>query len=179
MLIEHAKSQLLLVDLQERLMPAMADTEPLAHNVEVLLQAARVLDVPVLASEQYPAGLGPTIAMLADQLVPGERLIKTEFSCYANPELRTRLDRAPSQIILAGIEAHVCVQQTAFELAAAGRRVFVVADAVSARSLESKAIALQRMAAAGIFVVTTEMVLFEWLRRADRPDFKPLSRLIR
>jgi nicotinamidase-related amidase len=179
MLIEHAKSQLLLVDLQERLMPAMAEGEPLVHKTTILLQAARALNVRVLASEQYPTGLGPTVAALASQLAPAEILTKTEFSCYANPGLRMRLDAAPRQVVLAGIEAHVCVLQTALDLIAAGRQVFVVADAVSARSLDSKSIALQRLAGQGVVVVTTEMVLFEWLRRADRAEFKQLSRLIR
>ena len=179
MLIEHAKSQLLLVDLQERLMPAMAGGEAVVRQISILLQAARQMSVPVLASEQYPAGLGATMTEIARQLSPGETLAKTEFSCYANPALRARLEAAPVQIILAGIEAHVCILQTAIDLVAAGRDVFIIADAVTSRSSDSKAVALQRLAGLGATVVTTEMVLFEWLRRADRPEFKPLSRLIR
>ncbi|HEX9448509.1 MAG TPA: isochorismatase family protein, partial [Dongiaceae bacterium] len=120
MLIEHAKSQLLLVDLQERLMPAMAGGEAVVRQISILLQAARQMSVPVLASEQYPAGLGATMTEIARQLSPGETLAKTEFSCYANPALRARLEAAPVQIVLAGIEAHVCILQTAVDLVAAG-----------------------------------------------------------
>jgi nicotinamidase-related amidase len=179
MLIEHAKSQLLLIDLQERLLPAMTDSAGISHRIGILLTAARQLGVPVLASEQYPAGLGATVSNVRGQLQTDEILTKTEFSCFANPALRERLRQKAGQIVIAGIEAHVCVLQTALDLAAAGRDVYVVADAVSSRSPDSKAIALQRLASKGVTVVTTEMVLFEWLRRADRPEFKPISQLIR
>jgi nicotinamidase-related amidase len=179
MLIEHARSLLLLVDMQEKLMPAMVEPDLLARRIGILLGAARALAVPVVASEQYPAGLGPTVADIAGSLCPGEVFEKTEFSCYANPGLRRRLEAGGDHIIIAGIETHVCVLQTALELLDAGRRVFVVGDAVSSRLSDSKTIALQRLVTNGAAVVTTEMVLFEWLRRADRPEFKPISRLIR
>lgn len=179
MLIEHARSLLLLVDLQEKLMPAMVGPANLGRQIGILLAAARELAVPVVTSEQYPAGLGPTVAEIGGKLHPDEVFAKTEFSCYANPTLRRRLEAGGDQVILAGIEAHVCVLQTALELVAAGRRVFVVGDAVSSRQADSKTIALQRLAGSGAMIVTTEMVVFEWLRRADRPEFKPVSRLIR
>lgn len=179
MLIEHAGSQLVLIDVQEKLLPAMADPGGVMRQISILLAAARVLKVPVTASEQYPAGLGPTVQEIGGQLQAGEIMPKTEFSCYANPELHSRLQAGPSQLVLAGIEAHVCVLQTALDLLEAGRRVFVAADAVSSRRPESKSVALQRLAAAGAVIVTAEMVLFEWLRRSDRPEFKMLSRLIR
>jgi nicotinamidase-related amidase len=179
MLIEHAKSQLLLIDVQEKLLPAMVDPAGITRQIGILLTAARQLVIPVLACEQYPAGLGPIIAEVAHFLRPDEVLAKTEFSCFANPALRQRLEAAPEQLILAGVEAHVCVLQSALDLAAAGRQVFVVTDAVSSRVSDSKSVALQRLAAAGVNLVTTEMVLFEWLRRSDQPSFKPLSRLMR
>ncbi|HVI89544.1 MAG TPA: hydrolase [Dongiaceae bacterium] len=179
MLIEHARSFLLLVDLQEKLMPAMVEPDWLGRQIGVLLAAARELAVPVVASEQYPTGLGPTVANIAGKLQQSEIFAKTEFSCYANPALRRRFEAAGDQVVVAGIEAHVCVLQTALDLRAAGRSVFVVADAVSSRRPESREIALQRLAANGVTLVTVEMVLFEWLRRADRPEFKPVSRLIR
>lgn len=179
MLIEHAKSQLLLVDLQERLLPVMADPAGISHRIGILLTAARQLGVPVLASEQYPAGLGATVSEIRSQLNADEILTKTEFSCCANPALGDRLQKGADQVVIAGIEAHVCVLQTALDLVAAGREVYVVADAVSARSPDSKAIALQRLVGKGATVVTTEMVLFEWLRRADRAEFKSISHLIR
>ncbi|HVJ32737.1 MAG TPA: hydrolase [Terriglobia bacterium] len=179
MLIEHAGSQLVLIDVQEKLLPAMADPGGVTRQIAILLAAARAMKVPVIASEQYPAGLGRTVQEIGGQLQPGEIVEKTEFSCYANPKLRLRLDTGPTQLVLAGVEAHVCVLQTALDLLDAGRRVFIVADATSSRRAESKSIALQRLAAAGAVIVTAEMVLFEWLRQSDRPEFKTLSRLIR
>lgn len=179
MLIEHAKSQLLLVDLQQRLVPAMIDPTGLIRRAGILLTAARELAVPVLVTEQYPAGLGPTVTEIAAALRPEEIFAKTEFSAYANPALRQALDQSPPLIVMAGIETHVCMLQTAIELRTAGRAVFLVTDATSARAAENKATALQRLASAGVHLVTTEMVLFEWLRRADRPEFKPVSQLIR
>lgn len=180
MLIDRPRCQLLLIDMQERLLPAMAEREAATESCATLLTAARQVGVPIVISEQYPKGLGRTLPKLADLAQANETLEKVEFSCFANPGLRTRLtgtDRV--QTVIAGIEAHVCVLQTALEMAADGRKVFVVADAVTSRRAESKAIALQRMAAAGVEVVTTEMVLFEWLRSADAPEFRTLSRMIR
>src|SRR5437899_7758196 len=113
MLIEHARSLLLLVDIQERLLPAMAAGEEMVRQSGILLQAARELQVPVVASEQYPAGLGPTVAPLKALLAPGEIYGKEEFSCLANARLRDRLVQSDHQTIIAGIEAHVCVLQTA------------------------------------------------------------------
>ena len=179
MLIEHAKSQFLLIDMQARLVPVMAESAGIMRQIDILLAAARHLSIPVLVSEQYPAGLGPTVPEIARHIHPGDILAKTEFSCFANAALRQRLEAAPDHLILAGIESHVCVLQSALDLVAVGRNVFVVADAVSSRRSDSKAVALQRLAAAGVTLVTTEMVLFEWLRRADRPEFKLLRRLIR
>ncbi|HVJ41393.1 MAG TPA: hydrolase [Dongiaceae bacterium] len=179
MLIEHARSQLVLIDVQEKLLPAMADPAAVTRQMGILLAAARAMKVPIIASEQYPAGLGPTVPEIAAQLQRDEIVTKTEFSCYANPALGSRLETGPGQLILAGIEAHVCVLQTALDLLKADRTVFIVADAISSRHPDSKTIALQRLAGAGAIIVTAEMVLFEWLRRSDRPEFKAVSRLIR
>lgn len=179
MLLQREKSQILMVDVQERLLPAMAEASLVAGNGARLLEAARLLAVPVLVSEQYPQGLGRTVPELA-QLAPSNAVHeKLEFSCHANPGLRNALSGPGRQTILFGIEAHVCVLQTALEMAAAQCDVTVVADAVSSRAEQSKAIALQRMQAAGVRLATTEMVLFEWLRQAGTPEFKAVSRLIR
>jgi nicotinamidase-related amidase len=179
-LIERAESQLLVVDMQERLVPAMAEPERLVAACGTLLQAAKALGVPVLASEQYPKGLGRTAADLAPLIGPADRREKVEFSCYANDGIKQSLTIAGRRhLVLAGIEAHVCVLQTALELVAADYRVFIVADAVGSRRAASREIALRRMADAGATLVTVEMVLFEWLRSAADPEFRTLSRLIR
>ena len=180
MLIERANSQLLVVDMQERLVPVMAERERVVTACGTLLQAANALAVPVLASEQYPKGLGRTVADLEPLIDPARRREKIEFSCYANAAIRASLaETGRKHVILAGIEAHVCVLQTALELAGTGYAVFVVADAIASRRAESREIALRRLASAGTTVVTVEMVLFEWLRSAADPEFRTLSRLIR
>jgi len=178
MLLERAKSLLLLVDMQERLVPAMADAADVTARCGILLSAANALGVPVLASEQYPKGLGATIPDLA-ALAP-RRLEKLEFSAYANSAIKDELARADRpQIVLAGIEAHVCVLQTGLELIAAGFQVFVAADAVASRWPESREVALHRIARAGATLITAEMALFEWLRSASAPEFRTISKLIR
>jgi nicotinamidase-related amidase len=178
MLLERAKSLLLLVDMQERLVPFMAGAADVTARCGILLTAANALEVPVLASEQYPKGLGGTIPDLA-ALAP-RRLEKLEFSAYANSAIKDELTRAGRpQIVLAGVEAHVCVLQTGLELIAAGFQVFVAADAVASRRPESREVALQRMARAGATPITVEMALFEWLRSAGAPEFRSISKLIR
>ncbi len=179
-LIARGNSQLLLVDMQQRLVPAMANATELIAACGNLLRAAGALGIPVLASEQYRKGLGDTIADLMD-LAPGmPRFEKLEFSCYANPALRDALiDAGRPQVILAGIEAHVCVLQTGLELLAGGFQVFVAADAVASRRPESRSLALARLERAGAVPISVEMALFEWLRTAADTDFRNVSRLIR
>lgn len=179
-LIEAGRAALLLVDMQEKLLPAMAAPEPVVANCAILLKAADRLGVPLIVSEQYPKGLGTTVPAL-DALIPAEaKSAKTHFSCVADPGLSARFDALDRrQIVLAGIEAHVCVLQTALGLAARGFEVFVAADATTSRRPENKALALERMAAAGVRPVAAEMVLFEWLGRAGTPEFKDLSGLIK
>lgn len=178
MLLQVKRSQLLVVDVQERLLPAMADPDPLTENARLLLQAARELGVTVLASEQYPKGLGRTVPQVL-ALLPVPPHEKVEFSCFANSTLRSLLELPDRQTVIAGIEAHVCVLQTALEMAAGGFDVSVVVDATSSRRRESKEIALHRLRAAGVRLVTAEMVVFEWLRQAGTPQFKTLSHLVR
>lgn len=179
MLLERDRSQLLMVDVQERLLPAMSDPALLVQNGSRLLEAARTLAVPVTVSEQYPAGLGRTVPELAG-LAPANAVHeKVEFSCFANPPLQAALSGPGKQTVIFGIEAHVCVLQTALEMTGAACDVTVVVDAIGSRAPESKEIALRRMQDAGVRLATTEMVLFEWLRRAGTPEFKAISRLIR
>ena len=180
MLIEVKDSCLIVVDVQERLAPAIADHERIVARCSVLMQAARRLKVPLLASEHCPRGLGPTIAELASHLMPEQRIEKSHFSCLAEPGFQQQLDRlGHKQAVLCGAETHVCVLQTALDLQAAGTQVFLVADATGSRDPRDRDVALSRLAQAGGVVVTTEMVVFEWLGRADTPAFKDLLALIK
>ncbi len=145
-----------------------------------MLEGARRLAVPILAAEQYPQGLGPTVAALAGLVPPGRILAKRHFAASADPAIAAALQAlGRPQIVLCGMEAHVCVLQTALDLPRLGLRPLVVADAVASRRPESRTLALARLSAHGIEIVSAEMVLFEWLGVAGTPDFKALLPLIR
>ena len=180
MLLAADRSALLVIDIQERLAPATQDHETVIARTAALIAAARSLSVPVLASQQYPKGLGPVVPGLASLLTDEEIADKTHFSCMKEGEVAGRFRRlGRGQAVVTGMEAHVCVLQTVDDLLANRFEVFVVADAISSRAPTNHALALSRMAAAGARIVSTEMVIFEWLERADRPEFRPLSQLIR
>lgn len=169
---------LLIVDVQEKLMPLIPDRAPVEANAVRLVKAAQALKLPVWATEQYPNGLGPTVPALADLI--HERPAKTTFHCCAVPQLLEQLyGRHIRHVTLAGIEAHVCVAQTALELLGLGFRVQVPADAVASRGKLDWEFALRRLEHAGAIVSTTEAVLFEWTERSDRPEFKLISELIK
>lgn len=179
MLLQSERSQLLLVDVQERLLPAMAEPGLVTENGAILIRAAKELSVPILASEQYPKGLGHTVPELSNLLPANAIYEKLEFSCFANRGLRSLLQGPDRQTVIFGIESHVCVLQTALDMRASDLDVTVVIDATSSRRAESKQTALLRLQTSGVRVATTEMVVFEWLRRAGTPQFKVLSALIR
>jgi len=180
MLLDAGRSCLLIVDVQERLAPAIADIDAVVDRISILMRAAARLSVPMLVSEQYPKGLGPTIAPVAALAPDGVTAEKTEFSAAANPGIRARLaGLGRPQSLVCGIEAHVCVLQTVLELREAGRQVFVVRDACGSRKPANAEAGFARMAACGADIVTSEMVVFEWLRRADSPLFREVSKLIK
>lgn len=180
MLIECRKSCLLVVDVQEKLAPAMADAASVIRNAGILMRAAARLGVPLLVSEQYPQGLGPTVPELRALAPESARLAKVSFSCAGDPVLQQRVKAAQrSVIVIAGLEAHVCVLQSALGFRQAGYETVVVADAISSRAPASREAALQRLRENGVEVATTEMVVFEWLGQAGTPEFKELSKLIK
>ena len=173
-----ADTALLVIDVQEKLMAKIPGADLLTRNIGMLIDAARLLGLPVLATEQYPKGLGPTVAALAARLP--DRPEKLDFSCCAVPSVVDTLRRqARPKVLLSGIEAHVCVAQTALELLDLGFRVQVPADAVASRNTLDRDVALRRIEQAGAVISTTEAVLFEWLETADRPEFKTVSALVK
>ncbi len=171
--MDRARSALLVVDFQTRLMPAIDQGAAAVANARRLLDAAALLDVPALLTEQNAEGLGSTVPALAG----GRVLHKMSFDACRDGGLAA-LPAAPD-LVVAGCEAHVCVLQTVLGLLEAGRRVFVVQDAVGSRRAESKAAALARMAAHGAALVTTEMVVFEWVGTARHPRFRAAVALIK
>ena len=176
MLIDARDSALLVVDVQGKLVPAVAGWQTLLEHVIWLIRVARRLEVPVLACEQYPQGLGPTHPAVAAELPPGCIAAKLHFSAVAGACHGLDLPGGPGQYVVCGMETHVCVLQTAIELLAGGRQVFVVEEAVGSRRAADKALALARMREAGASIVSREMVAFEWLRRADSELFREVSR---
>jgi nicotinamidase-related amidase len=183
MLVDARKATLLLVDMQERLLPAMTGGAEAEARCAILLKAAQALAVPVAVSEQYPKGLGHTVAGLAAEIGNAPVFEKLAFSCWKDKPLKEHMiahhEAGRPLVILAGIESHVCVMQTAADLSAAGFGVFAVADAMASRAPSSHALALERMRQHGVAVVNTEMVVFELLGRAGTAEFKALSSLVR
>ncbi len=181
MLLEASKCCLLIVDVQEKLLPVIFEAERVADKCTVLLQAAEKLDLPIIISEQYPKGLGPTIKELEHK----QAMIfdKLSFSVWRSDTLKAHFKKMDEsgfkQVIVCGIEAHVCVLQSAMDLHDAGFQVFVVADAVSSRLDDSADLALARMRKFGIHVINTEMAVFELAGKAGTPEFKALSALIK
>lgn len=175
------QSQLVVIDVQEKLAAAMpADAmQAVAKNCGILLQAAALLEIPVLHTEQYPQGLGHTLPELKPLLAAAAAIEKTVFSCCEEPRFCRQLTGDRPQVILAGMEAHICVLQTALQLQQMGRQVFVVEDAVLSRSAANKLNALKRLRHAGVVISNTESVVFEWLGRAEGEAFKQISRLVR
>ena len=172
--LRAADSALVVIDIQERLAAVMPSREAVVRSTGILLEAAARLGVPVVVTEQYPKGLGATVAEVSAKVPKGSiRLEKTAFSAAGALELMR------PQVVLVGMEAHVCVLQTALDLAADGLEVFVAADAVCSRTEANCANALARLQNAGIVVTNSESVLFEWLRDASHPEFRELSKLVR
>jgi len=185
--VEHAilkssNSVLIVVDVQERLMDAMDSNmrAGVEENLERLALGAKLLKIPVLVTEQYPKGLGPTIPQVAAALGEQTVLEKTDFSCGRVPEFCDALSALQrNHVVLTGAESHICVYQTALDLQAQGYTVHIVTDAVASRQESHRALALEQMSRLGMFTMPTETVLFQWLEKAGSEAFKQISRSIR
>jgi nicotinamidase-related amidase len=172
-----ADTGLLIVDVQARLMAKIPGADALVRDIAFLIDAANLLSIPVQATEQYPRGLGPTVAELARRLP--ERPDKTAFSCCAIPSVVETFHRAARpKVVLAGIEAHVCVLNTALDLLALGFRVYLAADAVASRYPVDREFALRRLEQAGAILTTAEACVFEWVGGSAHPHFKAISALV-
>ena len=174
MLLSKEKSCLVLVDVQEKLTPYVQHFKNLIARCEWLLRLAQELDVPTVISEQYPQGLGVTVEPLREFATA---LHKVHFSCARDQAMKSHLQTlGRKQIVLIGIETHVCVLQTAIDLIDSGFDVFVVVDAVSSRKELDHHYGLKRIKQTGGWLVTSEMVFFEWVEKAGTPEFKALSK---
>ena len=170
---------LVVVDVQGKLARLMYDKEVLFKNIQILIKSAKILKIPILWCQQCPDALGPTIPEIAQLLTDSEPIDKSAFSCCGAEQFNIKLNESKrQQVLLCGIETHVCIYQTAADLLRKGFSVDVVADAVSSRTPENKQIAINRMTAEGINISSTEMALFELLRTAEHPQFKQIAKLI-
>lgn len=171
---------LVVVDIQEKLLPVIQNPVQVVRNTTVLIQIARALDIPILWCQQIPKALGSTVAELSSLLEGVEPIDKSTFSCSGDETFMRRIDQLKVQTaIVCGIESHVCVFQTAMDLIQHGLYVQVVADATSSRTNENKTIGINRMAKEGVVITSTEMLLFELLRDAKHPKFRELAKLIK
>ncbi len=180
MLMRAADSLLLAIDFQSKLAPAIHEGSAAMARAARLIQVARLLEVPCLATEQYPQGLGRTHPDLLPLFQPEEVIAKLAFSAGREPVfLEAVAAQGRRQLVVMGMEAHVCVLQTALIMAEQGYKVYVVADAVGSRDPWNRTLGLERMRAAGLTIVSSEMVAFEWLARAGTDEFKAVLPFIK
>jgi nicotinamidase-related amidase len=177
--LDRSQAAVLEVDIQEKLVPVMWNFAPVEKYAKAMIAAGRELGLPVLATEQYPKGLGPTHAPIRE-LLPSAPLVKMHFSCGADPAIsRALADTGRKQVIIVGIESHVCVFQTARDLVAQGYEVFVCADAVTSRLQEHRRVALELLRDNGAIITSAETCIFDLLHEAGTAEFKRVSPLVR
>lgn len=180
MRILKEEAVLLLVDLQEKLYPHIVEKEDLLRKTAILIQGIKALNIPRMVTEQYPKGLGKTIPQIGNLVKDVVPLEKISFSCMDDQDIRRHLKNLGKRfVILAGIEAHVCILQTAVDLSHQGYTPVIVTDCISSRNTCSKETALQRFSQEGIILSSAESVLFELLRYAGSEEFKTISRLVK
>jgi nicotinamidase-related amidase len=180
-LLDRQRAALAVIDMQEAFRLPIADFGVVASRIALMAEACRVLSLPVIVTEQYPKGLGPTAAEITPHLPAGvEPIEKLAFSACGAPEFDTRLrERHIEQVILCGIEAHVCVSQTAHDLLQLGYQVHLLSDAITARAPHNCEVGINKMVRSGAIASSIEMALFEMLRSAEAAEFKAIQRLVK
>jgi nicotinamidase-related amidase len=180
MINDQLLSQVVVIDIQDKLVDVMpkSDIEKVVDVSSMLIQAAKILEVPCLYTEQYPKGLGTTVKKL-QTLLPHSAIEKKAFSCLDESKFKSALVKSRPQIILCGLETHICILQTALALKEAGKAVFVVEDATLSRSNLHHQNAIARLRSEGIVITNIESVIFEWLRVAEGDHFKAIAKLIK
>lgn len=179
-MLDRMRSILIVTDIQGNLAQLMFDRETLFRNAGIMIDGARILGIPILWVEQYPKGLGPTVPEIASHLTGLEPLPKRTFSTLRDPEIGRRfIESGRDQVILIGIETHVCVHQTALDCIARGIETQIVADAVSSRTAFNKTIGIDKMSRAGAVITSVETVLFELLGTSEGKEFKKILELVK
>ena len=171
---------LVAIDFQEKLLPAMQGAVEAEKNAIILINGAKVFGIERIATTQYAKGLGQTVPRIAEALGECQIIDKSTFSCMGSEEFREALEKTGKMsVIIAGIETHICVEQTVLDLIDEGFSVFVAADAVDSRNLRNRDVSIERMAAAGAVITSTESILYDLLGGAKAPEFKAISKLVK
>ena len=179
-MLDIKECSLVVIDVQGKLAQLMYDKDVLFKSIQILIKAAKILNIPVLWCQQCPKALGPTIPEISELLTEIKPINKSVFSCCGDEQFNIRLNElSRKQVLLCGIETHVCIYQTAIDLLRKGFTVDVIANGVSSRTKENKKVALKRMSAEGAKISSVEMTLFELLKTAKHPNFKEIARLIK
>lgn len=175
-----SRSVVVVIDLQEKLVPAIADNKAVVTRAGIVMAAAERMAVPVIVTEHFPDKIGRTVAALEDRLGHATVLAKTHFSATDEPGFLDWLaETGRDQVIVCGTEAHVCILQTAIGIAETGRETFVVTDACGSRRHDDRDVGYQRLALSGVVPVTSEMIVFEWAKSGTDPAFRDLHKLIK
>jgi nicotinamidase-related amidase len=179
-MLEIENCSLVVVDVQGKLAQLMYEKETLFKNIQILIKAANILNIPILWCQQVPESLGPTVPEIAELLSGAEPINKSSFRCCGDEQFNVKLNKLNvNQVLICGIETHVCIYQTVYDLLRKGFYVNVIADSVSSRTLENKMIALERMACEGAKISSAEMSLFELLKTAKHSNFREIAKLIK
>jgi nicotinamidase-related amidase len=178
--LKREDCMLLIIDVQEAFVPSLHEPYPVIKNIVKLVNGADVLGIPIILTEQYPKGIGETVPHILDRIGSHSYVEKDTFSCFKEPRFVEQLsETGKSQIILTGIEAHVCVTKTALDAIDAGFEVYVVDDAVTSRTKRNRDLGVRRMERAGAIVESTESALFACIERSDDETFKQIHRIIK
>ena len=179
-MIDQNNSVLIIIDVQGRLAQLMYDRDNLFKNLHILVKGIKLLNIPIIWMEQLPDKIGSTIPEIKDVLIQQQPIIKDVFSCFKSKEFEQQLNKIdPNNIILAGIESHICVYQTAMDLLEEDYKVHIVTDATSSRISENKKLAIERMSSAGAIQTSVEMLLFEIQGKARGETFRKISKLVK
>ncbi|MEM1581763.1 MAG: hydrolase [candidate division WOR-3 bacterium] len=179
-LMSRENAVLLIIDVQEKLFPLISDKENILQNIRKLIRFAGIISMPVILTEQYPKGLGPTIPEVKELLPEVQPIEKMEFSCFGSERFREVLKKlGVKTLVIAGIETHICIVQTSIEGVNNGYEVCVISDASSSRNPEDRRIAFERMRQSGIIVASTEMLIYELLKKAGTQEFRDALKIIR
>ena len=180
MILNRDKAICVMVDMQERLIPAISRHEEMTGSCKLLMEGLQLLNVPIIATQQYTKGLGETVQELKELTTDSPYIEKITFSCFGEPDFRKALKESKAtQVIVCGIETHICVEQTVLDLIEAGLEVFVMADCTSSRFESDRETALRRMEKAGAVITTSEAALFELTKQGGTDTFRAISKLVK